>query len=469
MKLLTYFLTLFLGVFLNTSFAQTLTQIPNPKINYNDNQGYEQPLFIDNELLYLNYTDGIYVYDEIELKKVPNQPTSFYGFFGSLNDIYYLNFGGKIYAFDGINFTLVSGQDSFSIFGGLIINNFLYLICSKNDVRTLYQFDGISFLEIPNPPNHTKTTFYGLWGYVGSLNNKHFLLYRDDDNLWQWYEIDGLNLFPVPLTGDGFNNNGSGLAYSCCFLNYNNLISFVGNPDHIYSYHSLSFFDGTEFSYVLSPPGYRSYSGGYKGAPILLNDNLYLMYQNEVDHRINRLFKYDGTTLTQVYIDSEIRDWYNGGYNLVFNGRVYLSFYNSLLYEFDGASLTKIPNPTDFTYNMINPIVYKNKLFLRYRKSKLNTKSTKHLFVYDPNALSTSEESLSNISVFPNPTKDKVTVSIGKHTKHSIQLFNLLGELVFETTSNTQETTFELPESSGVYFIKITGEELNYSTKILKE
>jgi hypothetical protein len=136
------------------------------------------------------------------------------------------------------------------------------------------------------------------------------------------------------------------------------------------------------------------------------------------------------------------------------------------MYSFDGTTLNLIPNPTNFNYGNENPIIYRNKLYVEYHHVSSKVQS---LFAYDPNALSTSEESLFNIKVFPNPTKDKVTVNIGKHTKHSIQLFNLLGELVFETTSNTQETTFELPESSGVYFIKITGEELNYSTKIIKE
>jgi hypothetical protein len=177
MKLLAYFLTLFLGVFLNTSFAQTLTRIPNPAVSYSAWKGYERPLFVYNDLLYLQYTDGIYVYDEVELKKVPNQPSDFYNWVGLYNGVNYLGFGNKLYSFDGNNFTLIPDQDDFFVlFGGNVINGYLYFGATKNSVPTLYRFDGTSFLEIPNPPNHTKTSFYGFYGFAGSLLDKHYVL-----------------------------------------------------------------------------------------------------------------------------------------------------------------------------------------------------------------------------------------------------------------------------------------------------
>ena len=78
-----------------------------------------------------------------------------------------------------------------------------------------------------------------------------------------------------------------------------------------------------------------------------------------------------------------------------------------------------------------------------------------------------SEEELNNISVFPNPVKDRITVS-GIEDAWTYELVDVSGRLLMsgEVTNNQSIGVAELP--SGVYMLTLEQDGSTKSMKILK-
>jgi len=90
--------------------------------------------------------------------------------------------------------------------------------------------------------------------------------------------------------------------------------------------------------------------------------------------------------------------------------------------------------------------------------------------------LSTAIDEVSNkedlITVFPNPATNTITIEFPKAVVSNIAIYNLLGEEVYSTTNNKQQTTNNIDVSalpSGVYFIKATTEKGVVVRKFIKE
>ncbi len=74
-----------------------------------------------------------------------------------------------------------------------------------------------------------------------------------------------------------------------------------------------------------------------------------------------------------------------------------------------------------------------------------------------------------SISIFPNPASDKITISSLDKIKE-IKIYNILGELVYESIPSISNTPININLSAkpkGIYFVKIYGEEKNYTEKIV--
>jgi len=86
--------------------------------------------------------------------------------------------------------------------------------------------------------------------------------------------------------------------------------------------------------------------------------------------------------------------------------------------------------------------------------------------------LSIKNNKTENWSVYPNPTKDFITLNFPNHnsTKLSVDVFNMLGQKlkVFENLSNSEN--IDLSElSSGIYLLKINYNGINQTIKIKKQ
>lgn len=71
-----------------------------------------------------------------------------------------------------------------------------------------------------------------------------------------------------------------------------------------------------------------------------------------------------------------------------------------------------------------------------------------------------------NIRLFPNPTKDMISFT-GLSTNHIIQIHNLAGKLVLETTNQSRISVGEF--ASGIYFARIQNEGKVYLRKFIVE
>jgi hypothetical protein len=102
---------------------------------------------------------------------------------------------------------------------------------------------------------------------------------------------------------------------------------------------------------------------------------------------------------------------------------------------------------THFTAPTKNPKLYKNNLIT------LNNND------FENNNFTTS---------YPNPTKDKVTISSNENIE-SISLFNLLGQQIFFKEVYASEFTIDLNDfSNGTYIAKINSNDKTQSIKVLK-
>lgn len=99
------------------------------------------------------------------------------------------------------------------------------------------------------------------------------------------------------------------------------------------------------------------------------------------------------------------------------------------------------------------------------------TAPTKNPKLYKNNLITLSNTDFENnnfTTSYPNPTKDKVTISSNENIA-SISLFNLLGQQIFSKEVYTNEFTIDLTDfSNGTYIAKINSNGKTQSIKFLK-
>jgi hypothetical protein len=91
-----------------------------------------------------------------------------------------------------------------------------------------------------------------------------------------------------------------------------------------------------------------------------------------------------------------------------------------------------------------------------------------NLYTTGINELNKSEES---ISIYPNPAKDNVTITINNQQsihKNELSIYNVVGEKVFSETltSNVEKLNVE-KFSAGVYFVKVIDGEKTFTQKLI--
>lgn len=76
------------------------------------------------------------------------------------------------------------------------------------------------------------------------------------------------------------------------------------------------------------------------------------------------------------------------------------------------------------------------------------------------------------VLAYPNPTDSYLTVIISESSKSQgkIQLFNIVGELIYETKAVSGELNIDMhARPSGIYFLHVTIDGKTYLRKILKK
>jgi hypothetical protein len=131
-----------------------------------------------------------------------------------------------------------------------------------------------------------------------------------------------------------------------------------------------------------------------------------------------------------------------------------------------------------YTWNLSNadsPIYDVLTLMLGYNGA--NDASANATFLFDDiqivaNLSDGNDETLNmdEISTFPNPTKDRVTISSKNASIKTIVLFDILGNQALELQPNSREISINISNfASGLYIAKVSTETGTGSIKIIKE
>ena len=90
------------------------------------------------------------------------------------------------------------------------------------------------------------------------------------------------------------------------------------------------------------------------------------------------------------------------------------------------------------------------------------------LFGADCFPLSINDNLLSQLSLYPNPSSDVITINTPSGVEiKSTTLYNLLGKVVLENTNNNEVNLSELP--SGVYILNITTDNGSITKKVIRK
>ena len=87
--------------------------------------------------------------------------------------------------------------------------------------------------------------------------------------------------------------------------------------------------------------------------------------------------------------------------------------------------------------------------------------------VYTNDSLSLSENTLSSLSIYPNPTQDQLYVQVDNQEDYTITVFDILGRKLMTTSKETTGvSSIQVQDwASGMYFIHVENQNGNIVTK----
>lgn len=81
------------------------------------------------------------------------------------------------------------------------------------------------------------------------------------------------------------------------------------------------------------------------------------------------------------------------------------------------------------------------------------------------------EQTQNNIfTIYPNPTKDNLTLTLSNKEKTTITIYDILGNQLSDVTQNKKEDTYQIDlsaQQAGIYFIKVQNEKANEVKKVV--
>jgi len=98
--------------------------------------------------------------------------------------------------------------------------------------------------------------------------------------------------------------------------------------------------------------------------------------------------------------------------------------------------------------------------------------SDRFSLVFEPVSLSTPEQSLVNLSLYPNPTKGNFSISgIDSGQDTEVKIYNLIGQQVY-TAKSSGQSTLEIADfngTTGVYLVKLNTNQGKKTFKLIKD
>ncbi|MGV6861184.1 MAG: T9SS type A sorting domain-containing protein [Putridiphycobacter sp.] len=122
----------------------------------------------------------------------------------------------------------------------------------------------------------------------------------------------------------------------------------------------------------------------------------------------------------------------------------------SIRAEFDGSARK---NAVAFVIN--------DTAYVGTGKGVSGKKMSFYAYVPYQNVLNTKEELVTDVSVYPNPATDLITIQIPETEPYNLSFSNILGEQVYHTTIKSSTTINLQNFEKGVYFVTILNENSN--------
>jgi beta-glucanase (GH16 family) len=99
------------------------------------------------------------------------------------------------------------------------------------------------------------------------------------------------------------------------------------------------------------------------------------------------------------------------------------------------------------------------------------TLDSTQIALFEQQILNDSTMQQGSVTCYPNPTNSNVNLELGQHQDpYTIELFNAFGDLLYsEVTSESFHRLLLDNYASGIYWVKITGGTVNFSTPIIKQ
>ena len=81
-----------------------------------------------------------------------------------------------------------------------------------------------------------------------------------------------------------------------------------------------------------------------------------------------------------------------------------------------------------------------------------------------------NENTINNISIYPNPTNDNLTIETNSTTEQRLEILNLMGQTVYTSYINNKKTTINTSAfANGVYILKLYTDKETVVRKFIKE
>ena len=87
----------------------------------------------------------------------------------------------------------------------------------------------------------------------------------------------------------------------------------------------------------------------------------------------------------------------------------------------------------------------------------------------NPCLVGIEEQKLKDISIYPNPTTNKVNIALGNLTDVTITVINVFGKIIAVTKATSKQHQLILPNKKGLYFIRLNSNGETQNFKVIKE